>query len=260
MPALLISGTNMRAGRGDSREDCSALFSVFTAEQEMRATCSMPCKQLLPGECTSSGANRQVNASAVNVALPSMEHELHTSLSTVSWTISAYALMIGVFPMGMGRLADLWGQRKVHLAGLVIFTLASLACGFAFDILSLIAFRAIQGIGAAIMTPGTLAIVVRAGTPGSVGESSGGAVFGMGSGSKPAHRGTGDCPGVCQRHARSGDLVWFGARRRVLYAHFSRQRCCAATRHSGSAESFLSTDRLNQPPVASPYVNGRMFM
>ena len=62
MPALLISGTNMRAGRGDSREDCSALFSVFTAEQEMRATCSMPCKQLLPGECTSSAANRQVNA------------------------------------------------------------------------------------------------------------------------------------------------------------------------------------------------------
>src|SRR5260370_25142718 len=162
MPALLISGTNMRAGRGDSREDCSALFSVFTAEQEMRATCSMPCKQLLPGECTSSAANRQVNASAVNVALPSMEHELHTSLSTVSWTISAYALMIGVFPMGMGRLADLWGQRKMYLAGLVIFTLASLACGFAFDILSLIAFRAIQGIGAAIMTPGTLAIVVRA--------------------------------------------------------------------------------------------------
>ncbi len=59
MPALLISGRNMRAGRGDSREDCSALFSVFTAEQEMRATCCMPCKQLLPGECTSSGAHGQ---------------------------------------------------------------------------------------------------------------------------------------------------------------------------------------------------------
>jgi EmrB/QacA subfamily drug resistance transporter len=98
----------------------------------------------------------------VNVALPSMQHELHTSLGTASWTISAYALMIGVFPMGMGRLADLWGQRKLYLAGLVIFTLASLACGFAHDILSLIAFRTIQGIGAAIMTPGTLAIVVRA--------------------------------------------------------------------------------------------------
>ncbi|HEV2582261.1 MAG TPA: MFS transporter [Ktedonobacteraceae bacterium] len=98
----------------------------------------------------------------VNVALPSLEHELHTSLSTVSWTISAYALMIGVFPMGMGRLADLWGQRKLYFAGLVIFTLASLACGFAHDILSLIVFRVIQGIGAAIMTPGTLAIVVRA--------------------------------------------------------------------------------------------------
>ncbi len=98
----------------------------------------------------------------VNVALPSLQHELHTSLSTASWTISAYALMIGVFPMGIGRLADLWGQRKLYLAGLVIFTLASLACGFAHDILSLIAFRTIQGIGAAIMTPGTLSIVVRA--------------------------------------------------------------------------------------------------
>ncbi|GHO56129.1 DHA2 family efflux MFS transporter permease subunit [Ktedonobacter robiniae] len=98
----------------------------------------------------------------VNVALPTIGQDFRTPLSTVSWTISGYALMIGVLPMGIGRLGDLWGQRSVYLAGLVIFSAASFACGLAPDITVLIVFRVVQGIGAAIMTPGTLAIIVRA--------------------------------------------------------------------------------------------------
>src|SRR6266705_4769592 len=80
----------------------------------------------------------------VNVALPTIVHDFHAPLSTVSWTISGYVLMIGVLPMGIGRLGDLWGQRKVYLAGLVIFIVASLACGLAHSITELIIFRVIQ--------------------------------------------------------------------------------------------------------------------
>ncbi len=67
--------------------------------------------------------------------------------------------------MGIGRLGDLWGQRAVYLAGLTLFSIASLVCGLAPNITALIIFRVIQGIGAAIMTPGTLAIIIRAFPP-----------------------------------------------------------------------------------------------
>lgn len=98
----------------------------------------------------------------VNVALPTIGHDFHAPLSTISWTISGYVLMIGVLPMGIGRLGDLWGQRAVYLAGLVIFVVASLSCGLAPNITLLIVFRVVQGVGAAIMTPGTLALIIRA--------------------------------------------------------------------------------------------------
>lgn len=101
----------------------------------------------------------------VNVALPAIGHNFRAPLSTVSWTISGYVLMIGVLPLGIGRLGDIWGQRALYLSGLVIFSSASLACGLAPNITALIVFRVIQGIGAAIMTPGTLAIIIRAFPP-----------------------------------------------------------------------------------------------
>jgi len=97
----------------------------------------------------------------VNVALPTIGHDFRAPLGTASWTISGYVLMIGVLPMGIGRLGDLWGQRAVYLAGLALFSIASLLCGLAPSITALIVFRVIQGIGAAIMTPGTLAIIIR---------------------------------------------------------------------------------------------------
>ncbi|HEY0753819.1 MAG TPA: DHA2 family efflux MFS transporter permease subunit [Ktedonobacteraceae bacterium] len=118
----------------------------------------------------------------VNVALPTIGHDFRAPLSTVSWTISGYALMIGVLPMGIGRLGDLWGQRAVYLAGLAIFCVASFACGLAPTITALIVFRVIQGIGAAVMTPGTLAIIVRAFPPSQHGLAIGiyGGISGLG--------------------------------------------------------------------------------
>src|ERR1700730_7134659 len=101
----------------------------------------------------------------VNVALPTIVHDFRAPLGTVSWTIAGYVLMIGVLPMGIGRLGDLWGQRAVYLAGVALFSIASLLCGLASSITALIVFRVIQGIGAAIMTPGTLAVIIRAFPP-----------------------------------------------------------------------------------------------
>jgi DHA2 family methylenomycin A resistance protein-like MFS transporter len=101
----------------------------------------------------------------VNVALPAIGQSFHAPLGTTSWIISGYVLMIGILPMGMGRLGDLWGQRLIYLAGLATFSIASLACGLAPNITTLILFRIIQGVGAAIMTPGTLSIIVRAFPP-----------------------------------------------------------------------------------------------
>jgi len=118
----------------------------------------------------------------INVALPTIGQDFHAPISQVSWTISGYVLMIGVLPMGIGRLGDLWGQRAVYLAGLAIFCTASLACGLAPTVTALIVFRVVQGIGAAIMTPGTLAIIVRAFPPSQHGLAIGinGGVSGLG--------------------------------------------------------------------------------
>jgi len=102
---------------------------------------------------------RYIDLFIVNVALPTIPHEFCAPLGTVSWTVSGYVLMIGVLPMGIGRLGDLWEQRVLYLAGVALFSIASLLCGLAFSLTALIVFRVIQGIGAAIMTPGTLAII-----------------------------------------------------------------------------------------------------
>src|SRR2546430_15278829 len=118
----------------------------------------------------------------VNVALPTIAHDFRAPLGTVSWTVSGYVLMIGVLPMGIGRLGDLWGQRVVYLAGLALFSIASLLCGLAPSITALIVFRVTQGIGAAIMTPGTLAIIIRAFPPRQHGMAIGmyGGISGLG--------------------------------------------------------------------------------
>lgn len=98
----------------------------------------------------------------VNVALPAISSNLNTPLYLTSWTISAYSLMLGIFPASMGKIGDLWGQKKLYITGLVIFTASSFACGMAGNIYLLIFFRIAQGIGAAALTPGTLSILVSA--------------------------------------------------------------------------------------------------
>jgi len=95
----------------------------------------------------------------VNVALPSIQRSLHTSLGNLEWTVNAYTLTFGVLLVTGGRMGDIFGRRRMFLAGVVLFAASSAAIGLAPSDSLLIAGRAIQGIGAAFMMPGTLSII-----------------------------------------------------------------------------------------------------
>jgi len=95
----------------------------------------------------------------VDVALPSIRADLGISISELEWVVNAYALTFGVLLLTGGKLADLIGRRRIYIAGLLIFTGASLWCGLAGGAGSLIAARTVQGIGAALMNPATLSII-----------------------------------------------------------------------------------------------------
>jgi EmrB/QacA subfamily drug resistance transporter len=100
-----------------------------------------------------------LDVAIVNVAIPSIQIDLHIQEKTVQWVITAYAITFGGFLLLGGRMADLLGRRVIFLVGLVIFTIASLVCGLANSAGVLIGARAVQGLGAAIISPAALSIV-----------------------------------------------------------------------------------------------------
>ena len=95
----------------------------------------------------------------VNVALPSIERSLHLGVSELEWVVAGYALTFGAFMLTGGKLADLLGRRAMFVAGLAVFTCASLACGLSGSADLLIGARVVQGLGAALMNPSTLSII-----------------------------------------------------------------------------------------------------
>jgi EmrB/QacA subfamily drug resistance transporter len=100
-----------------------------------------------------------LDGTVVNVALPTIGRDLHTSLSGLQWTVNAYTLTLAGLILLGGSLGDRMGRRRIFLTGVVWFALASALCGVAPDIGVLIAARALQGIGGALLTPGSLAII-----------------------------------------------------------------------------------------------------
>src|SRR3954453_21163167 len=100
-----------------------------------------------------------LDVAIVNVAIPSIQKDLNIAESTVQWVITAYAITFGGFLLLGGRMSDLLGRRRIFIAGLILFTLASLACGLAWSAGVLIVARAVQGLGAAIISPAALSIV-----------------------------------------------------------------------------------------------------
>jgi EmrB/QacA subfamily drug resistance transporter len=119
----------------------------------------------------------------VNVALPSIQVDLGFSQENLQWVLSAYALVFGGFLLLGGRMADILGRRRLFLAGLAVFTLGSLLCGLAWDEASLIGGRAVQGLGAAIISPAALSILMttfREGKERNIALGAWGAVGGFG--------------------------------------------------------------------------------
>jgi EmrB/QacA subfamily drug resistance transporter len=95
----------------------------------------------------------------VNVALPSIQTDLHFSEQSLQWVITAYGIMFGGFLLLGGRMADLLGRRRLFIAGVALFTVSSLLAGFAWSETSLIVFRATQGLGGALLAPAALSIL-----------------------------------------------------------------------------------------------------
>jgi EmrB/QacA subfamily drug resistance transporter len=100
-----------------------------------------------------------LDATVVNVALPTIGRDLHTSLAGLQWTITAYTLTLAGLILLGGSLGDRFGRRRVFLIGVIWFAVASAICGVAPDIAVLVVARAVQGIGGALLTPGSLAII-----------------------------------------------------------------------------------------------------
>ena len=101
-----------------------------------------------------------LDVSIVNVALPSMQRDLHFSGSSSEWVVNAYVLTFAGFLLLGGRAADIFGRRRVYLKGLLVFVVASIGAGFAATGTQIVAVRALQGIGGAILSPATLTIIV----------------------------------------------------------------------------------------------------
>ncbi len=103
-----------------------------------------------------------LDVTIVNVALPKISSGLGASVSGLQWVVDGYALALAALMLGGGTVGDLRGHKRIVLAGLALFGLASLGCGLAPTTVVLVAFRVIQGFGAALMLPGTLAVITRA--------------------------------------------------------------------------------------------------
>jgi EmrB/QacA subfamily drug resistance transporter len=100
-----------------------------------------------------------IDGTVVNVALPALQANLNATATDVQWVVESYALFLSALLLVGGSLGDHYGRRRIFLLGIAIFAIASAACGVAGDIHQLIAARALQGFGAALLVPGSLAII-----------------------------------------------------------------------------------------------------
>src|SRR3979409_1887354 len=100
-----------------------------------------------------------IDGTVVNVALPFLQKDLNATVIGVQWVVEAYSLFLAALLLVGGSLGDHYGRRRIFLIGVALFALASVGCGVAMDIRQLIAARAIQGLGAAVLVPGSLAII-----------------------------------------------------------------------------------------------------
>jgi EmrB/QacA subfamily drug resistance transporter len=123
------------------------------------ATCSKTRGRWILAATILASSMAFIDGTVVNVALPALQTNLNATAADVQWVIESYALLLSALLLVGGSLGDHYGRRRVFLLGVVIFAVASGLCGFAGTIHQLIAARAVQGFGAALLVPGSLAII-----------------------------------------------------------------------------------------------------
>src|SRR5258705_12835932 len=142
---------------GFTRPPCDA--GVIRATPVFPADLSASRKRLTL-VATILGASRAfIVGSVVNIALPAIQQALHADAASTQWIVNAYLLLLGALVLVGGSAADLYGRRRIFLLGTAVFTTASIACGLAPNITLLVASRAVQGLGAALLTPASLAML-----------------------------------------------------------------------------------------------------
>ncbi|MGO4210103.1 MFS transporter, partial [Terriglobus sp. YAF25] len=114
-----------------------------------------------------------LDGTVVNVALPALQNAFHASLADVQWVVEAYALLLAALLLVGGSLGDIFGRRKIYICGVVVFASASAWCGLARDIHMLIWARSLQGFGAALLVPGSLALITASFPPSMRGQAIG---------------------------------------------------------------------------------------
>lgn len=131
---------------------------MTTADAPVVSYSSAPGRWVLAVTVLGSGI-AALDATVVNIALPTIGRDFHTGIAALQWVMTGYTLTLAAFLLIGGSLGDRFGRRKVYLIGIVWFALASAACGLAPTAVFLIVTRVLQGVGAALLTPGSLAIL-----------------------------------------------------------------------------------------------------
>src|SRR5437763_6743184 len=123
------------------------------------AACSKTSGRWILAATILASAMAFIDGTVVNVALPALQSSLNATAVDLQWVIEAYSFLLSALLLVGGSLGDHYGRRRIFLIGVALFAAASAACGFAADIHQLIAARALQGLGAALLVPGSLAII-----------------------------------------------------------------------------------------------------
>jgi EmrB/QacA subfamily drug resistance transporter len=132
---------------------------VIRATPAFPAALSQKCKRLTLAATILGSSMAFIDGSVVNIALPAMQQALHADAASTQWIVNAYLLLLGALVLVGGSAADLYGRRQIFLVGIAVFTMASIACGISPNITVLIVSRAVQGFGAALLTPASLAML-----------------------------------------------------------------------------------------------------
>src|SRR5260370_4716114 len=141
---------------GFTRPPCDA--GIIRGTPAVAAALSQRRKQLAWAATILGSSLALIDGSVVNIALPAIQQALHANAASTQWIVNAYLLLLGALVLVGGSAADLYGRRRIFFLGIAIFTSASIACGLSPDITVLVVSRAVPGLGAALLTPASLAM------------------------------------------------------------------------------------------------------